>query len=88
MGVMGCFEEPGNKQWITYECVGKGKVDVWTYDEKMLRSSLEEAIKKMGIKIADINEVLYNYTVLNINNTVKELAIPNGGVVLIKLKQQ
>ena len=46
---MGCFEELGNKQWLTFQCVGKGNEDVWTYDSKMLRVSLEEAIKKMGI---------------------------------------
>lgn len=83
---MGCFEELGNKQWLTFQCVGKGNEDVWTYDSKMLRVSLEEAIKKMGIKLSEINEVQYNYTSLSINNTVRELGIPNGGVILIKLK--
>ena len=83
---MGCYEEIGNKQWLTYECVGKGKEDVWTYDSKMLRDSLEEAIKKMGIKLSEINQVTYQYTLLSINNTVRELNIPNGGVIAIKLK--
>ncbi len=83
---MGCYEELGNKQWLTYQCVGKSNEDVWTYDSKMLRVSLEEAIKKMGITLSEINEVQYNYTSLSINNTVRELGIPNGGVILIKLK--
>ena len=40
----------------------------------------------MGITIPEINQVLYNYNSLNINKTVRECGIPNGGVVLIKLK--
>ena len=40
----------------------------------------------MGIRIADINQVLYGYNSLNINNTIKELGIPNGGVISIQLK--
>ena len=82
-----CNEERGQKQWVTYDCVGKGKEDVWTYDESELRVSLEKAIKKMGIRIADINQVLYGYNSLNINNTIKELGIRNGGVISIQLKR-
>ena len=52
---MGCWEERGRKLWITYECVGKGKEDVWTYELSELRDSLEKAMKKMGIKMAEIN---------------------------------
>ena len=84
MGI--CNEERGQKLWITYECVGKGKEDVWTYELAELRKSLEKAMKKMGITMKEINQVTYSFTDLNINNTVKELRIPNGGVVTIKLK--
>ena len=84
MGI--CNEERGQKLWITYECVGKGKEDVWTYELSALRESLEKAMKKMGITMKEINQVTYSFTDLNINNTVKELRIPNGGVVTIKLK--
>ena len=76
----------GQKQWIVYECVGKGKEDVWTYELSPLRKSLEQAMKKMGITMSEINQVTYSFTELNINNTVKDLQIPNGGVVTIKLK--
>ena len=72
--------------WITYECVGKGKEDVWTYELAELRESLQKAMKKMGIAMKEINQVTYSFTDLNINNTVQELGIPNGGVVTIKLK--
>jgi hypothetical protein len=81
-----CNEDRGRQQWITYECVGKGKEDVWTYEELQLRDSLEKAIKKMGITIPEINQVSYQYISLDINKTVRELGIPNGGVISIKLK--
>ena len=83
---MGCWEERGRKLWITYECVGKGKEDVWTYELSELRDSLEKAMKKMEIKMAEINQVTYSFTELNINHTVSQLGIPDGGVVTIKLK--
>ena len=84
MGI--CNEDRGQKLWITYECVGKGKEDVWTYELAELRESLQKAMKKMGITMKEINQVTYSFTDLNINNTVQELEIPNGGVVTIKLK--
>ena len=84
MGI--CNEDREQKQWIVYECVGKGKEDVWTYELSTLRKSLEQAMKKMGITMSEINQVTYSFTELNINNTVKDLQIPNGGVVTIKLK--
>ena len=84
MGI--CNEDRGQKLWITYECVGKGKEDVWTYELAELRESLQKAMKKMGITMKEINQVTYSFTDLNINNTVQELGIPNVGVVTIKLK--
>ena len=84
MGI--CNEERGEKLWVVYECTGKGKEEVWTYKLAELRESLKKAIKKMGISMKEINQVTYSFTDLNINNTVKELGIPNGGVVTIKLK--
>ena len=84
MGI--CNEDRGQKLWITYECVGKGKEDVWTYELAELRESLQKAMKKMGITMTEINQVTYSFTDLNINNTVQELGVPNGGVVTIKLK--
>ena len=40
----------------------------------------------MGITFSQINEVTYTFTPLNINNTIAELKIPDGGVLTIKLK--
>jgi hypothetical protein len=40
----------------------------------------------MKIEMKAINAVKYLYNPININNTVKELNIPNGGVITIHLK--
>ena len=47
---------------------------------------LKTKLKKMGITIPEINQVSYQYISLDINKTVRELGIPNGGVISIKLK--
>ena len=78
--------EKGKSLWITYECVGKGEETFITYELIELRESLEKAMKKMGIKMREIKQVTYCYEPLNINDTIKELKIPNGGVVTIQLK--
>ena len=85
MGIS-CQGDRGRKLWLTFECVGKGKEDVWTYEKAQLRESLKKATKKMGITFKEINEITYTFTPLNINNTISELKIPDGGVLTIKLK--
>ena len=85
MGIT-CNEDRGRKLWLTFECVGKGREDVWTYEKSELRESLKKAARKMGITFSQINEVTYTFTPLNINNTIAELNIPDGGVLTIKLK--
>ena len=85
MGAM-CPPPGGRKQWIEYECTGKGKEGFLTYENEKLRVSLEKAMKKMNITMKEINNVTYCYNELNINKTVEELCIPNGGLVTIHLK--
>ena len=85
MGIT-CNEDRGRKLWLTFECVGKGREDVWTYEKSELRESLKKVTRKMGITFSQINEVTYTFTPLNINNTIAELNIPDGGVLTIKLK--
>ena len=81
-----CHKEKGRKLWLAFECIGKGKEDIWTYEKSPLREPLLKVIKIMGINFAQINEVTYKYDPLNINNTIQQLNIPEGGVITIKLK--
>ena len=80
-----CHKEKGRKLWLAFECIGKGKEDIWTYEKSPLREPLLKVIKIMGINFAQINEVTYKYEPLNINNTIQQLNIPEGGVLTIKL---
>ena len=86
MGTTRCRCQSRGKQWIAFECTGKGTQDIWTYVDVKLKVSLVKAIKKMGITMEEINQVLYSYNELDIDKNVTELGIPDGGVVLIKLK--
>lgn len=47
---------------------------------------MEKATKRLGITFNQINEVSYSFNPMNIEKTIKELGIQNGGVVSIKLK--
>ena len=85
MGICG-ERDKGRQQWVTYDCVGKGKEDIITNEFSEVRESLEKAMKKMGITMKEINAVTYSYNPLNINNTVFDCGIPNGGILTIQLK--
>ena len=76
----------GNPICLVYECVGYGKQEIATYDKLNLRDSLGKAAKRMGIPISRINEVQYRYVTLKLHTTAMDNNIPNGGVLLIKLK--
>ena len=83
---MGCTQFVGKKLYIKYDCVGKGTEEILTRETAKLRESLEKATKRLGITFKEINEVSYSFEPINIEKTIKELGIPNGGVISIKLK--
>ena len=76
----------GNPICLVYECVGYGKQEIATYDRLKLKDSLGKAAKRMGIPLSKINEVQYRYVALSLQSTAMDNNIPNGGVLLIKLK--
>ena len=85
MGIC-CHKDKGRKLWLAFECIGKGKEDIWTYEKSPLREPLGTVIKRMGINFEQIYDVTYKYETLYINNTIQQLNIPEGGVLTIKLK--
>ena len=76
----------GTPIWLVYECVGRGREEIATYDKIDIKSSLKKAAKRLGIPLSLINEVTYNYNILSLNSTPLDNNIPNGGVLTIKLK--
>ena len=85
MGVS-CGEERGRRLILVYECIGKGKEEISTYENVELKQSLKLAMKKMRITFPEIQQVSYSYAALNIDNTIQQLNIPDGGVLTIHLK--
>ena len=76
----------GNPILLVYECVGRGREEIATYENINLKTSLKKAAKRLGIPLSAINEVTYNYNSLSLNSTALDNNIPNGGVLTIKLK--
>ena len=78
----------GNPILLVYECVGRGKEEISTYEKLSLKKSLKVAAKRLGIDLNNINEVTYNYSPLDLNSNALQNNIPNGGVLTIKIKSQ
>ena len=81
----------GAKCWgpmmsITYDCVGKGKMEILTSEGASIKRSLILYIKEKDIKIGDINEVCYNYDPIDYKKSAKELGIPDRPILTLKLK--
>ena len=87
MGIKQCFDE-GEKIWLTFDCVGYSKEDIVAGKKQKLRVPLKKATEKMGITFSEINEVKYAYNPVDIDYTIEELNIINGGIITIKLKSK
>jgi len=83
MGV-GCVTE--DKIKINYDCIGKGIMEISTFQGSALDRSLNIYIREKDINRCDINEVCYNYDPVNTKKSAKQLGIPEGAVLTIKLK--
>ena len=78
----------GNPILLVYECIGRGREEIATYDKIKIKTSLKKAAKRMGIPLSNINEVTYNYSAVSLNSSALYNNIPNGGVLTIKLKSE
>ena len=83
---MGVICPPGEKIRISYDCIGKGIMEISTFEGSALDRSLNIYIREKDINRCDINEVCYNYDPVNTKKSAKQLGIPEGAVLTIKLK--
>ena len=83
---MGVICVQGEKIKIAYDCVGKGKMEILTFDKVKLESSLKKYISEKKINMGDIKEVCYNYDPIDYKKSAKELGITQGAVITLKLK--
>ena len=86
MGII-CNQVP-NTQKIIYDCIGKGQECYIVSENEKLSKSLEKYMEKNEIVMKEINELSYNYQPIDKNKAIKELGIPDGGVIAIKLKSK
>ena len=64
----------------------KRKLEISTFEGSALDRSLNIYIREKDINRCDINEVCYNYDPVNTKKSAKQLGIPEGAVLTIKLK--
>ena len=83
---MGVICPPEEKIKINYDCIGKGIMEISTFKGSALDRSLNIYIREKDINRCDINEVCYNYDPVNTKKSAKQLGIPEGAVLTIKLK--
>lgn len=83
---MGVICSSGGEIRISYDCIGKGIMEISTFEGSALDRSLNIYIREKDINRCDINEVCYNYDPVNTKKSAKQLGIPEGAVLTIKLK--
>ena len=82
MGV--CSGDEGKPINLIFEC-GNRRDEVVTSDGRELRKPLKMFSKLSGIPESKIVDVQYNYKSLDLNSTIRELNIPSGSVLEVKL---
>ena len=84
---MGICDE-GQPIKLVFDCISYGKNEINTGDELKLKSALNKLSKIINVPTSDMIQVLYNYELLDINRTVKELGLPNGAVITVKFRNE
>ncbi len=84
---MGICDE-GQPIKLVFDCISYGKNEINTGDELKLKSALNKLSKIINVPTSDMIQVLYNYELLDINRTVKELGLPNGAVITVKFRTE
>ena len=82
MGV--CSGDEGKPINLIFEC-GNRRNEVVTSDGRELRKPLKMFSKLSGIPESKIVDVQYKYKSLDLNSTIRELNIPSGSVLEVKL---
>jgi hypothetical protein len=82
MGV--CSGDEGKPINLIFEC-GNRRDEVVTSDGRELRKPLKMFSKLSGIPESKIVDVQYKYKSLDLNSTIRELNIPSGSVLEVKL---
>ena len=84
MGV--CAYNEGNPITLVFDCISFGTHEIETKDLVRLKRVLKELSKIIKIPTSKIKNVLYQYQILDKRRTIKEMGLPSGAVLMVKLK--
>ena len=82
MGICGLNGDP---IYLTFDCISYGTHGIYTKDGISLEKVIEILCKIIRVPRRKITSVLYNYEVLNTNNKIKDLNLPDGAVLSVKI---
>ena len=80
-----CYD--GEPILLVFDGISLGKHEINTMDGLKIKTVLQRLSKRIDVPVSQIGNVKYNYEVLDKNRTIKELNIPNGGVLSFELKK-
>ena len=82
---MGSCGFEGDPIYLTFDCRSYGTHGINTKDGIQLRKVIEELSKRIRVPRRKISSVLYNYEALNTDRKIKDLKLPPGAVLLVKI---
>ena len=83
---MGICNE-GNSILLIFDCIGKGRHEINTFDGLTLNTVLKRLSKRINTPVSEIGNILYNYDVIDKSRTIRELNLPSGAVISVKFKE-
>ena len=82
---MGNCGDEGKPILLVFDCMSFGTHEIFTKDGVKLKKPLEELSRRIRLPQSRIGGVLYNYELLNKNRKIRELNLPTGAVLTVKI---
>ena len=84
MGNCGCDE--GKPILLVFDCLSFGTHEITTMDGLRLKKVLGELSRRIRVPESRIGDVLYKYSPLDKSSKIKDLHIPTGSVLNVKIE--
>ena len=81
---MGICGDDGKPILLVFDCVD-GVHEIYTMDGVKLKKPIEELARIKRIPLSKIAEVSYKYEPLNKNKKIRDLDLPSGAVLSVKI---
>ena len=82
---MGICGDEGKPILLVFDCMSYGTHEIVTKDGVKLKQPLEELSRRIRVRQSRIGDVLYKYEPLNKHRKIRELNLPTGAVITVKI---